>query len=425
MKKLLICGRLFTAESETVQENMAVVLNGNRIEEIIPAAAVLNRDIYDEVIDLSDRFVMPGLFDCHTHVAVNGTFDELGDDVRYSRLPATYALRGVNYARDDLMAGFTSIRDLGCCPEWADVCIRDSIDSGAYPGPRMMVAGLTLNAAGGHGDNSFLPPFSGLGKDNVRAIICGPDQARQAARMNFKYGANCLKFMATFGVLSRSDDPGPQELTYEEMRAAIEIAEFRGYTSCAHAEGRVGINVAVRAGVTSIEHGVFMDEETACLMAEKGTFLVPTLVTMGRMLKNMKPGDFPDYVADKIKRCSQVHAATVNMAYRNGVKIAFGTDVGAPYLPHGSQAEEFVYLVHEAGLKPEHALQAATKVSAETLHWDDRLGTITPGKLADIIAVEGNPVEDISVMQKVSFVMKDGTVYKNDAQSLVGKGERQ
>ena len=158
MKKLILCGRLFTAEDETVLENAAIALKDNVIDGVMPIPAVQSLDEYDELIDLSDSFVMPGLFDCHTHVAVNGTFEELGDEVRYSRLPATYALRGVTYARDDLMAGFTSIRDLGCCPDWADVCIRDSINSGAYPGPRMMVSGLTLNASGGHGDNNFLPP---------------------------------------------------------------------------------------------------------------------------------------------------------------------------------------------------------------------------------------------------------------------------
>ena len=235
------------------------------------------------------------------------------------------------------------------------------------------------------------------------------------------FGASCLKFMATFGVLSNSDDPGPQELTYEEMRAAIEIAEFRGFTSCAHAEGRTGINVAVRAGVTSIEHGVFMDEETADLMVERGTFLVPTLITMKRMLDMMRPGDFPAHIEDKIRRCAAIHAKTINMAYRKGVKIAFGTDVGAPYLPHGSQAEEFECMVHDAGMKPEHALQAATRVSAETLHWADRLGTITPGKLADIIAVKGDPIKDISVMRDVGFVMKDGAVCKNEFAEVSAK----
>ena len=416
MKKLILCKRLFTAETDAVLEDMAILLEDNLIAGVFPAREAGGRGEYDEVIDLSDSFVMPGLFDCHTHVAVNGGFDELGDDIRYSRLPATYALRGINYAEADLMAGFTSIRDVGCCPEGADVAIRDAIDRGAYPGPRMMVAGLTLNAAGGHGDNGFLPPYSALGKDNVRAIICGPDQARQAARMNFKYGASCLKFMATFGVLSNSDDPGPQELTYEEMRAAIEIAEFRGFTSCAHAEGRTGINVAVRAGVTSIEHGTFIDEEAAEMMVERGTFLVPTLVVDPRMFRHMKPGEIKPNVIAKAKRCTEVHAKNIGMAYRKGVKVAFGTDVCAPYLYHGTQAEEFVYMVNEAGMKPAHALHSATRIASELLRWDNKLGTITPGKLADIIAVPGDPLEDISVMQHVTFVMKDGKVYKNQAE---------
>ena len=416
MKKLILCKRLFTAETDAVLEDMAILLEDNLIAGVFPAREAGGRGEYDEVIDLSDSFVMPGLFDCHTHVAVNGGFDELGDDIRYSRLPATYALRGITYAEADLMAGFTSIRDVGCCPEWADVAIRDAIDRGAYPGPRMMVAGLTLNAAGGHGDNGFLPPYSALGKDNVRAIICGPDQARQAARMNFKYGASCLKFMATFGVLSNSDDPGPQELTYDEMRAIVEVADFRGGYTCTHAHGLNGIKCAVRAGVTSIEHGTFIDEEAAEMMVERGTFLVPTLVVDPRMFRHMKPGEIKPNVIAKAKRCTEVHAKNIGMAYRKGVKVAFGTDVCAPYLYHGTQAEEFVYMVNEAGMKPAHALHSATRIASELLRWDNKLGTITPGKLADIIAVPGDPLEDISVMQHVTFVMKDGKVYKNQAE---------
>ena len=416
MKKLILCKRLFTAETDAVLEDMAILLEDNLIAGVFPAREAGGRGEYDEVIDLSDSFVMPGLFDCHTHVAVNGGFDELGDDIRYSRLPATYALRGITYAEADLMAGFTSIRDVGCCPEWADVAIRDAIDRGAYPGPRMMVAGLTLNAAGGHGDNGFLPPYSALGKDNVRAIICGPDQARQAARMNFKYGASCLKFMATFGVLSNSDDPGPQELTYDEMRAIVEVADFRGGYTCTHAHGLNGIKCAVRAGVTSIEHGTFIDEEAAEMMVERGTFLVPTLVVDPRMFRHMKPGEIKPNVIAKAKRCTEVHAKNIGMAYRKGVKVAFGTDVCAPYLYHGTQAEEFVYMVNEAGMKPAHALHSATRIASELLRWDNKLGTITPGKLADIIAVPGDPLEDISVMHHVTFVMKDGKVYKNQAE---------
>lgn len=415
MKKLILCKQLFTAETEQVLDNMAVVLEDNVIEKILPIADVQDQSAYDEVIDLSDSFVMPGLFDCHTHCSDNGTYEGVRDDIRYGTHPATRALRGITYVKDDLMAGFTSIRDVGCCPGWADVEIRNAIDRGAFVGPRMMVCGLTLNAVGGHGDNDLRPAFDGRGgRDDVRAIICGPDEARQAARTNFKYGADCLKFMATFGVLSNSEDPGPQELTYEEMRAAIEVAEFRGYTSCTHANGRDGIRAAVLAGVTSIEHGIFLDEETAELMVEKGTYFVPTLVTMKRMLDNMKPGDFPEQVTEKIKRVSGIHSKALNMAYNKGVKIAFGTDVGAPFLYHGTQAEEFV-LMEKAGMKAVDVLLAATRNSAETLHWDHKLGTITEGKLADIVAVKGDPIADLSLMQKVSFVMKDGVVYKNEA----------
>jgi len=414
MKKLILCKLLFTAETEEAFENKAVVVEGNVIKKIADIADIKDRSEFDEVIDLSDSFVMPGLFDCHTHIASDGKYEEVRDDNRYSILPSMYALRGVKRAYADMMAGFTSIRDLGCTPDWADVCVRDAINEGLFPGPRMQCSGLTLNAVGGHGDNRFLPAFTGLGHDNVRAIICGPDEARQAARTNFKYGANALKFMATYGIMSRGDDPGPQELTFEEMRAAIEIAEFKGVPSCTHAEGAKGINAAVRAGVTSIEHGIFIDEATCELMAEKGTYLVPTLVALRRSLDNMKPGDYPDDVANKIKQCVAIHAKNMNMAYKKGVKIAFGTDVGSPYLFHGTQAEEFELMVNDAGMKPAHALQAATKYSAENFFWENELGTITEGKLADIIAVKGNPLENISVMRNVSFVMKDGTVYKNE-----------
>ena len=416
MKKLILCKRLFTAETDAVLEDMAILLEDNLIAGVFPAREAGGRGEYDEVIDLSDSFVMPGLFDCHTHVAVNGGFDELGDDIRYSRLPATYALRGITYAEADLMAGFTSIRDVGCCPEWADVAIRDAINEGYHWGPRMSVVGLTINAVGGHGDNHLLPSYSSLGTDRVRAIICGADQARQAARINFKYGADGIKFMSTYGVMTPGDDPGPQELTYDEMRAIVEVADFRGGYTCTHAHGLNGIKCAVRAGVTSIEHGTFIDEEAAEMMVERGTFLVPTLVVDPRMFRHMKPGEIKPNVIAKAKRCTEVHAKNIGMAYRKGVKVAFGTDVCAPYLYHGTQAEEFVYMVNEAGMKPAHALHSATRIASELLRWDNKLGTITPGKLADIIAVPGDPLEDISVMQHVTFVMKDGKVYKNQAE---------
>ncbi len=414
MKKLLLCKQLFTSETDFAQDNMAVVLNDNIIADVLPISALGGLDQFDEIIDLSDKFVLPGLFDCHAHCAFNGTFAELSDQYMCSSSGPKIALLAIKNLQDDLMAGFTSIRDVGCCPDWADIAVRDAINQGYHWGPRMSVVGLTINAVGGHGDNHLLPSYSSLGTDRVRAIICGADQARQAARMNFKYGADGIKFMSTYGVMTPGDDPGPQELTYDEMRAIVEVAEFRGGYTCTHAHGLKGIKCAVKAGVTSIEHGTFIDEEAAEMMVERGIFLVPTLVVDPRMFKCMKPGEIKPNVIEKARRCTEVHAKNIGMAYRKGVKIAFGTDVCAPYLYHGTQAEEFVFMVNEAGMKPAHALHSATRIAAQLLGWESKLGTISRGKLADIIAVDNNPLEDISTMQQVTFVMKDGKVYKKE-----------
>lgn len=416
MKTIILCKKLFTAETDFAQENMAVILEDNKIADVVRRDEVGSLDSFDSVIDLSDKFVLPGLFDCHAHCAFNGSFEELSDQYMCSSSGPKISLLAIRNLQDDLMAGFTSIRDVGCCPDWADIAIRDAINEGYHWGPRMSVVGLTINAVGGHGDNHLLPSYSSLGTDRVRAIICGADQARQAARINFKYGADGIKFMSTYGVMTPGDDPGPQELTYDEMRAIVEVADFRGGYTCTHAHGLNGIKCAVRAGVTSIEHGTFIDEEAAEMMVERGTFLVPTLVVDPRMFRHMKPGEIKPNVIAKAKRCTEVHAKNIGMAYRKGVKVAFGTDVCAPYLYHGTQAEEFVYMVNEAGMKPAHALHSATRIASELLRWDNKLGTITPGKLADIIAVPGDPLEDISVMQHVIFVMKDGKVYKNQAE---------
>ncbi len=404
---------LFTAETEEPKDNMAVAIEDGVITSLSPINQVNDRIGFDEVIDLTEYFVMPGLFDCHTHCAFDGTFSELSDDYMYSTSPGTFALKGIKNVQGDLMGGFTSLRDVGCCPDWSDVAVRDAINEGMFYGPRMMVCGVTINATGGHGDNHFRPQFSARGRNNVRQIISGADEARNAARLNFKYGADCIKFMSSYGIMTPGDDPGAQELTYEEMRAIIEVAEFRGMTTCTHAHGVHGIQSAIKAGVTSIEHGSFMDEETAELMVKTGTFLVPTLLVERRMLTNMKPGEIKPNVIKKSQTAMKVHTNNIGMAYQKGVKIAFGTDVGAPYLYHGTQTEEFVWMVNGAGMKPAHALQAATKNAAELLKWDKRVGTITEGKLADLIAVKGNPLDDISVMMDVAFVMKDGTIYKS------------
>lgn len=417
MKKLIKCGKLFRASNETVEQKMAIVVEDNRISDVLEISRIGDLGNY-EVIDLSGRFVMPGLIDAHTHCWGNGSFKELTVDGMYTVSPPAYALRGVKWVQDDLMAGFTTIRDAGA-PGFADVAIRDAINEGYHWGPRMMAAGLPLNALGGHGDSPLQPPYTGGDRNNVRAIICGPDQARQAARFNFKYGADLIKFMSTYGVLTTGDDPGAQEMTYEEMRAIIEVAEFRGKTTATHAHGLNGIKCAVKAGVTSIEHGTFIDEETAEMMVERGTFLVPTLTVNTRMLSKMKEGEIADYAVKKAQICKKVHFTNIKMAYDKGVKIALGTDAAAPYLYHGTQSEELVLMVEKVGMKPEHALISATKTGSELLGWDDKIGTIEMGKLADIIAVDGNPLNDMNAMKNVGFVMKDGTVYKNFGEVIV------
>jgi imidazolonepropionase-like amidohydrolase len=412
MKKLIKCGMLFRATNEATEQNMAIVIDGNKISDVLGISQVGDLGNFD-VIDLSEKFVMPGLIDAHTHCWANGSFQDLTDGAMYSISIPTYALRGLKWVQDDLMGGFTTIRDAGA-PGFADVAIRDAINEGYHWGPRMMVAGLPINATGGHGDSSLQPPYSGGDRNNVRAIVCGPDQARQAARFNFKYGADYIKFMSTYGVMSVGDDPGPQELTYEEMRAIVEVAEFRGKTTATHAHGLNGIRCAVKAGVTSVEHGTYIDEETAEMMIEKGTYLVPTIIASLRMLNMAKEGEIADYAMKKARMCQKVHSNNIRMAYEKGVKIALGTDVAAPYVYHGTQAEELVLMVEKIGMKPEYVLISATKTGSELLRWDNKIGTIEKGKLADIIAVDGNPLVDMKVMKNVSFVMKDGTVYKNN-----------
>ena len=294
MKTIILCKKLFTAETDFAQENMAVILEDNKIADVVRRDEVGSLDSFDSVIDLSDKFVLPGLVSDYVqaalkHFRIANCLDSHGVKV-YGTLVDQYmcsssgpkiSLLAIRNLQDDLMAGFTSIRDVGCCPDWADIAIRDAINEGYHWGPRMSVVGLTINAVGGHGDNHLLPSYSSLGTDRVRAIICGADQARQAARINFKYGADGIKFMSTYGVMTPGDDPGPQELTYDEMRAIVEVADFRGGYTCTHAHGLNGIKCAVRAGVTSIEHGTFIDEEAAEMMVERGTFLVPTLSIPG------------------------------------------------------------------------------------------------------------------------------------------------
>lgn len=407
MNKLIKCGKFFSAVDQTVENNIGIVIEKNKIVDIVPLDKIKNLDNFD-VIDLMDQFVMPGLIDTHIHCNGNGSFEAYGQS--YSLSPAYYSLRSLPHVQADLMAGFTSVRDMGCAG-FSDVALRDAINQGIHWGPRIFTSGLPVNTLGGAGDSNFQPPYQGGRQNHMRAVVCGVDEARQAARFNFKYGADQVKMLATSAVLGSSDEAGPQELTLKEMKAMVEVAEFRGKISAAHAIGVKGIKAAIKAGVTSIEHGSFMDEEAAEMMRDRGTYHVPTLIALERILEHIDDENIPSYAVKKSKDCEQARIKAFQMSLKKGVKIAFGTDAATPYNKHGEQAYEFELMV-KAGMEPADAIISATKTAAELLRWNDHLGTLEIGKIADIISTKENPLDDISALKRVSFVMKDGVVYK-------------
>ena len=404
MKTMIKCGMLFSAVDESVQKDVAIIVEGNRIEKICPVSEADSTDA--TILDLSDKFVMPGLIDGHVHVSMNGEANSMAE-MPFLKL-GDVAYRAMHYVNADLMAGFTTIRCEGD-PGFVDISLRDAIAKGLVVGPRMQCSGIALSSTGGHGDYHFSPDIKG---GEFSAICNSPDQTRAAARYTFKHGADQVKLMATGGVMSKGDDPGACEMTVEEMKAACEVARFRGKTSSAHAHGAEGIKNAIRAGITSIEHGMLIDEEGIEMLVEHGTYLVPTIIAAYRIIQYGKEAGIPDYAVEKAKICLKNHADHLKVMVKKGVKIAFGTDTGTPYSHHGEQAFEF-QLMLESGIPAAYCLQAATKVNAALIRREEELGTIEVGKLADIVAFCGNPLEDgMKSMMNCCFVMKDGVVYK-------------
>lgn len=402
-KTILKCGLLFRGIDETVEKNMAVTVEDNRIASVAPwEDGAVPADA--QVIDLSDKFVTPGLIDAHVHVNMNG---EPNTDSLAKMLTGEFALYSMVNAQKDLMAGFTTIRDEGGVG-FSDVALKNAINSGMVVGPRMFVSGVALSSTGGHGDASFAPGVTG---GTMASIVNSPDEARRAARYTFKYGADQIKLMATGGVMSFGDEPGAPELSLEEMKAALDIANSRGRISSAHAHGAEGIKNAIWAGITSIEHGMLMDEECMDMMAEHGTYLIPTIIAAHNIVVNGVASGIPAWAVEKAERCLENHYENLKKCMAKGVKIGFGTDTGTPFNRHGEQAFEFE-LMKKAGFTTEYILQAATRINAEMMKMDKQIGTIEAGKLADIVAFDASPMDDIKVMANCSFVMKDGVVYK-------------
>src|SRR5580658_416525 len=395
-------GKLFDAHAGRMLENQDILIRGEKIEKVganlaVPAGA--------HEVDLRKATVLPGFIDVHTHLtskAGAAGYNSLGVSI------PRHALAGARNARVTLLAGFTTVRNVGA-EGYADVALRDAIDDGDVIGPRMQVSGPIISITGGHGDNNLLPfefHYSAEGvADGVPAVMA-------KVRENIKYGADVIKFTASGGTFSKGDSPLFEQYSPEEMQALIAEAHRLGRKVAAHAHSANSIKDAVRAGVDSIEHGIFMDEECIQLMKQHGTYLSATTYPLFWYEKNEDSLHLPSWVLDKVHMIIPAAKVNVARAYKEGVKVALGTDAGV--YPHGLNGGECWSMV-QLGLTPVQSLQAGTVNAADLMGWSDRIGSIDAGKFADIVAVNGDPLSDITVLQHVSFVMKGGVVYKSDS----------
>jgi len=397
--------------SGKVLDNQMILVEGDIIKEVGPAIQAPANAI---VLSLASAWVLPGLIDCHTHITSQN--ENYYDDI-FRKSPIDRAVYAHVFARRTLDAGFTTCRDVGSA-EFVDVSLKKAIDAGKIPGPRLFVAGHPLSATGGHADLSGFSPY--LRFDNFDGVVDGVDQIRKKIRWNIKFGADLIKFTATAGVLSEEESVGAPQFSAEEMKTIVEEAAMWGRKVAAHAHGAEGIRRAVQAGVASIEHGSLLDDEGAAMMKQRGTFLVPTVYVGYAVEEHAKEWHLPEKLIEKARSINAQKKDCLRRAVRAGVKIAYGTDAGV--FPHGENAKDFRYLV-EAGLTPMQAIQTATTRAAELLDQAEKLGSVAPGKFADLIAVSSDPLKDVTVFEKVSFVMKGGVVYKNEMKSAAPQPE--
>jgi len=400
-RTLVRAGHLLDVKTGKVLDAQTIVVSGDTISSVA-ATSTVPAQAGDTVVDLGDMTVMPGLIDVHTHITGEPNFDPYFE---LTQTDAKEAIQGVVNAQTTLMAGFTTIRNVGA-GGYTDVDLRDAINQGEVPGPHMQVSGPALGITGGHCDENLLPVKYHVTGDGVADGIAG---VQQKVRQNIKYGVDLIKICATGGVLSKGDDPQASQYTLEEMRAIVADAHRLGRKVAAHAHGSQGILWASEAGVDSIEHGSYIDDASIAEMKKNGTYLVPTLYLEDWMIEK---GNLPPFYQQKMKDTIVVAKKNLKHAIQSGVKIALGTD--AAVYPHGLNAHELDVYVNQMGMTPLAALQTATINAADLMGWSAKTGSIEPGHWADIIAVNRNPLDDVRVLQHVSFVMKGGVVYKNE-----------
>ena len=397
--------RIIDGTGEAWSENAVLAIDGDRIVAVGKAAVAL-MPTAGRVIDLEGHTILPGLVDCHVHIS--GAPGDGGDTQKLRESEAHEAIYSVAHAQTTLEAGFTTIRNVGA-GNYSDAALRDLIAKGVVPGPRMYVATRGVGATGGHADINGWNPALNL--PGYAQIADGVDELRKAIRTQIKFGADVIKITATGGVLSAGTSLDEQQYTLEELEAAVETAGNLGVKVAAHAHSPAGMNDAIRAGVASIEHGSLVDDEGIELMLEHGTYLVPTLYTLDFIIEEGEAWGVPQYSIDKAASMAVQQRERLRKAYEAGVKFAYGTD--AAVFPHGRNAKDFQILVEELGVPPMAAIRMATLDSAELIGISEDVGTLETGKWADVIAVAGNPLEDITLLEDVRFVMKGGVVYKS------------
>jgi imidazolonepropionase-like amidohydrolase len=402
--KAIKAGKLIDVTSGKILTNQIILIDNNKITAVgsgieIPANA--------EIIDLSNATVLPGLIDCHTHITSEPSGDRYSDIFRKTSIDA--AIKAHIYAKRTLQAGFTTCRNLGAS-DLVDVSLRNAINKGDVEGPRLLVSGFAIGATGGHADlTGFSPNLSWSENPDFTGVADGVDEIRKRVRNNVKWGADVIKMMATAGVLSEEESVGAPQYSLEEMKALVDEAHMWGKRVAAHAHGTEGIKRAITAGVNSIEHCTILDDEAITMLKEKGVYLVPTLYALDYIIETYSKKGFPEHIINKAKSLTKAKEEGFTKAIKAGVKIAYGTD--ASVIPNGWNAKDFFYLV-KAGMTPMQAIQSATVNAADLLDLKTKIGSVTVGKFADIVAVNGDPIADITILEHITFVMKDGVVYK-------------